>query len=303
MISRAVSLHEKTDYEEGKTINIGWNGPRPPRWPRPLESPSSTNSAPSNQEIISSSTPSVDAFQYLDNGIIRLGIDLSRGGSIGWLGPSSNQSLSLLNVHDFGREVQGSFYSGPNVFNPDGKCSEPGGWGQPWPWNPIGSGDVYLHASPVLNLTLSNDNTSAIVWTLPYQWACDHVPCDCLFEQHISLSGNAVEVTLTLHTNRNDTTFYPARTQELPAVYVTGDYCNLFTYNGSSPFTNDLITQQPAAWGTNAWSSFTSGERWMAFVNGSSFGVGVVSPAVAHFGSGFFNNGINGVYNCVPKGY
>jgi len=133
------------------TEGTSWNGPRPPRWPRPLESPSSTNtipsnSAPSNQDIISSSTPSVDAFQFLDNGIIRLGIDLSRGGSIGWLGPSSNQSLSLLNVHDFGREVQGSFYSGPNVFNPNGKCSEPGGWGQPWPWNPIGSGDVYLHA-------------------------------------------------------------------------------------------------------------------------------------------------------------
>jgi hypothetical protein len=249
------------------------------------------------------SSPSIDSFQYLDNGLIRLGIDLSRGGSIGWLGPSSNQSLSLLNIHDFGREVQGSFYSGPNVFNPDGKCSEPGGWGQPWPWNPIGSGDVYLHASPVLNLTISPDNTSAIVWTLPYQWACDHVPCDCLFEQHITLNGLAVEVALTLHTNRNDTTFYSARTQELPAVYITGDYCNLFTYNGSSPFTNDTITQQPAAWGTNAWSSFTSGERWMAFVNHSGYGVGVVSPAVAHFGSGFFNNGINGVYDCVPKNY
>jgi len=264
--------------------------PLSPRWP-------------STTSITSLSSPSVDTFQYLDNGVIRLGIDLSRGGSIGWLGPSSNQSLSLLNIHDFGREVQGSFYSGPNVFNPDGKCSEPGGWNQPWPWNPIGSGDVYLHASPVLNLTISSDNTSAIVWTLPYQWACDHVPCDCLFEQHIFLSNNAVEVSLTLHTNRNDTTFYPARTQELPAVYVTGDYCNLYTYNGSSPFSNDSITQQPAAWGTNAWSSFTSGERWMAFVNASLYGVGVVSPAVAHFGSGFFNNGINGVYDCIPHNY
>jgi hypothetical protein len=70
--------------------------PLSPRWP------STTSDA-------SLSSPSVDTFQYLDNGVIRLGIDLSRGGSIGWLGPSSNQSLSLLNIHDFGREVQGSF--------------------------------------------------------------------------------------------------------------------------------------------------------------------------------------------------
>ncbi len=81
-----------------------------------------------------------DSFRFLDNGVIRLGIDVSRGGTLGWLGPSSNTKLSLLNTHDYGRVVQGSFYSGPNPFDPEGKCSEPGGWGRPWPWNPIGAG-------------------------------------------------------------------------------------------------------------------------------------------------------------------
>ena len=74
--------------------------------------------------------PDVDSFTYLNNGIIRLGIDMSRGGALGWLGPADNSSLSLLNIHDFGRVVQGSFYSGPPVFDPEGKCSEPGGWGR-----------------------------------------------------------------------------------------------------------------------------------------------------------------------------
>ena len=78
------------------------------------------------------SSPAVDNFRFLDNGVIRLGIDTTRGGTIGWLGPSSDPALSLLNVHDYGRSVQGSFYSGPAVFNPEGKCSEPGGWGRPW---------------------------------------------------------------------------------------------------------------------------------------------------------------------------
>jgi hypothetical protein len=246
--------------------------------------------------------PSVDAFKFLDNGIIRLGIDTTRGGTLGWLGPSSNTSLSLLNIHDYGRVVQGSFYSGPDPFNPAGKCSEPGGWGRPWPWNPIGAGDVYMHAAPILNISLDPSNTSAVVWTQPMQWACDSVPCDCLFEQRIELVGSAVNVTLTLHASREDTTFYPGQTQELPAVYVIGDYCHLHTFNGSRPFSGDPAVEVPAAWGANAWSSFTSGERWMAFTNASGWGVGVVSPNVARFGAGFFNNGAIGVYDCVPRG-
>jgi hypothetical protein len=260
---------------------------------------------PRVHDVVSRSrgAPDVDTFTFLDNGVIRLGIDTSRGGTLGWLGPSSNSSFSILNIHDFGRVVQGSFYSGPSPFNPDGKCSEPGGWGRPWPWNPIGAGDVYVHAAPIVNVTVSPDSTSATVWTVPLQWACDDVPCDCLFEQRITLIGNAVEVALTMHTARADTTFYPAMTQELPAVYVIGDFCHLWTYNGTRPFSSDAAVEQPAVWGVNAWDSFTSGERWMAFTNASGWGVGVVSPGVAHFGAGFFNNGVIGTYNCTPRGY
>ena len=246
--------------------------------------------------------PDVDSFTYLDNGVVRLGIDLTRGGTLGWFGPSNNSSFSLLNIHDFGRVVQGSFYSGPNPFNPAGKCSEPGGWGQPWPWNPIGAGDVYVHAAPILNVTVSSDNASATVWTRPLQWACDNVPCDCAFEQSITLVDNAVQVKLTVHMARADLTFYPGYTQELPAVYVIGDYCHLWTYNETSPFTGDTAIEQPAVWGVNAWDAFTSGERWMAFTNASGWGVGVVSESVAHFGAGFFNNGKIGTYNCTPQG-
>ena len=150
-----------------------------------------------------------------------------------------------------------------------------------------------------MNVTVAPDNTSAVVWTLPLQWACDNVPCDCTFEQRIQLRGAAVEVQLTMHTARADTTVYPATTQELPAVYVTGDYCHLWTFNGSAPFTGAALAEQPATW---PWSSFTSGERWMAFANASGYGVGVVSPFVGRWGAGFFDNGKNGAYNCTPKG-
>jgi hypothetical protein len=268
-------------------------------YPQPMQ----YRSASYLQSGTTSSKPAVDDFTFLDNGVIRLGVDLTRGGTIGWLGPSSNKSLSLLNAHDFGRSVQGSFYSGPSPFDPAGKCSEPGGWGRPWPWNPIGSGDVYLHAAPILNVTINADNTSAVIWTRPLQWACDDVPCDCTFEQHVYLVGKSAQVSLIMHTARVDKTFYGAYAQEFPATYIVGDFCHLYTYNGSSPWNiNNPIVEQPAAWGANAWSNFLASERWMAFTNSTGYGVGVISDDVAHFGAGFFDNGKIGVYNCVPKG-
>lgn len=82
-------------------------------------------------------------------------------------------------------------------------------------------------------------------------------------------------------------------------MYVTGDFCHLWMHNGTHPFTNETLAEQPATW---PWSSFTSGERWLAFTNASGYGVGVVTPFVSHFGAGYYNNGANGAYDCVPKG-
>jgi hypothetical protein len=57
---------------------------------------------------------------WLDNGVIRVGADLELGGAITWLGPSGTEK-NLINNHDWGRQIQMSFYSGPVPFEPDGK--------------------------------------------------------------------------------------------------------------------------------------------------------------------------------------
>lgn len=54
-----------------------------------------------------------DNFVFLDNGVIRVGVDATRGGSIGFLAQSST-NYSVINTHDMGREIQLSFYGGPN---------------------------------------------------------------------------------------------------------------------------------------------------------------------------------------------
>ena len=54
-----------------------------------------------------------DSFVFLDNGVIRVGVDATRGGSIGYLAQSGT-NYSVINTHDMGREIQLSFYAGPN---------------------------------------------------------------------------------------------------------------------------------------------------------------------------------------------
>ena len=48
-----------------------------------------------------------DSFLFIANAFVRLGVDMSRGGAIGWLSTVAEPSKNLLNNHDFGRLVQG----------------------------------------------------------------------------------------------------------------------------------------------------------------------------------------------------
>jgi hypothetical protein len=62
---------------------------------------------------------SAENISYLDNGILRLGVDLNLGGSITYLAESSD-GVNMINSHDWGRQIQMSFYSGPQPFTPNG---------------------------------------------------------------------------------------------------------------------------------------------------------------------------------------
>ena len=64
-----------------------------------------------------------DSFTYIDNGVVKLGIDMGRGGAIGYFSASGSKN-NMVNCHDMGREIQLSFYAGPNFYNPDGKCDK-----------------------------------------------------------------------------------------------------------------------------------------------------------------------------------
>jgi hypothetical protein len=237
-------------------------------------------------------TSVAERMSYLDNGTIRIGVDLDLGGSITHLSMSRNGE-NLINSHDLGRQVQQSYYSGPKPFGQ----AHPG-W-KDWPWNPIGSGDVYGHPSRVLNH--SNDGKVLYVETTPMQWALNGVPGDCTFETWITLEGNSALVRCRLNNRRVDRTQYPAQPQELPAVYTVGRFHRLFTYDGPDPFTGAPLRQVQNS--GPPWTFWTASENWAALVDDGGRGVGVVHPGVYSFIGGFHGEPGRGGPQDDPTGY
>ena len=163
---------------------------------------------------------------------------------------------------------QQSYYSGPQPFGTP-HPSYPN-----WPWNPVAGGDVYGHPSTILEQT--NDGTTIYVKRIPKQWALNNVDSESTMEEWITLEQNVVKVRCRLTNARSDTTFYAARSQELPAIYTNPPFTKIFTYNGSSPFSGGALTQIVKA--GPPWTSFMATESWTALVDNSNFGVGLYHP-------------------------
>ena len=214
------------------------------------------------------------AVSYLDNGTIRLGIDLDKGGSITYLGSKTGNTLNLINSHDLGREIQQSYYSRRPPGNPYSTTI----------WNPIQAGDIHGNSSPVVDWR--NTGGELYVKTAPIDWFLDNVSGECTMETWITLNGNIATVHNRLTNQRTDTTqqynaiFIP---QELPAIYTVGTLNRLVSYIGTEPFTGDATTTLVGA----PWTAFRATENWAAYVNDSDFGLGVFSPHSVMFGGGF----------------
>ncbi len=248
---------------------------------------------PTFLSIVTLAAPaSAERMSYLDNGSIRIGVDLDLGGTITYLSDSKTGE-NIVNSHDLGRQIQQSYYSGPHPFGE----AHPGWKG--WPWNPIGSGDVYHHPSRAIEQ--SNDEKTLFVKTIPMQWALNNVPGDCTFETRITLEGRVAHVSCRLTNQRVDKTQYPAQDQELPAVYTIGKLHRLFTYEGSRPFTGEPLSQIKNA--GPPWANWKGTEHWAALVDDHGNGLGVVHPGVYTFIGGFHDKPGQGGPKDNPTGY
>jgi hypothetical protein len=241
--------------------------------------------------------PNDDKFSYLDNGEIKVGVGLELGGSIGYLADSKNGE-SVINIHDLGRFVGQSYYSGPKPFG----TAHPS-W-KDWPWNPVSAGDVY--GNPAKIVDKKNDGKSIYVKSIPMQWALKNVPGDCQFETWITLKGRTVQIRNRLTNKRKDHTQYPANDQELPGCYTIGKLHRLMTYVGDEPFSDKTLEEIPKVKSKDdkaEWTPFIATEHWAALVDESDWGLGVVNPGVYRFLGGFYGKQFKGGPRDDATGY
>ena len=190
---------------------------------------------------------------YLDNGVIRVGVNRDDGGKIAFLaaasGPRSGTNLVFQSEQSYYRNELG----------------------QPPFWA--------ANADNATVLTSSNDGrtnyTKAVPQSLP-------PTCECTIEQWVTIDGSAVHVRNRLSNYLSDAGRYPASYQELPALYTRGPAYRLITYDRGAPYTNGPLREGTHADGGELFQTpgpaFSATEHWAALVGDDDFGVGLFEP-------------------------
>jgi hypothetical protein len=194
--------------------------------------------------------------EFLDNGIIRLGIDRSAGGSIFHFGPSGDHAPNLLNHYDKGRFIQQSYYG-----REDGSS-----WaGKPWRWNPVQGGGYRGEAADSVEIRREGD--SFRITSKPRHWATGEVVDDAHMESVITLRGHVAEIEFTFRYTGDEN--HPPHHQEMPAVFVDANYPNLVYGSGGG-----------VEWKMPGWPNerVDADDHWAGYVDADGWGLGVHFP-------------------------
>lgn len=200
-------------------------------------------------------------FRYIDNGEIRLGVDLSGGGSIFYFA-ESNAGRNLLNHFDKGRFIQQSYYG-----DKDGSF-----WAkQPWRWNPVQGGGYLGEPAKVLKSKIRKK--TLYLKSRPKHWATGADIDSAVMETDISLKGNMARIRFLFSYSGQHT--HQKCSQELPAVFVDYDLPNLVFYSGKNPWKDEPLKQVVPGWPNEAQQS---DECWAAYTDSTGWGIGVFTP-------------------------
>ena len=146
-----------------------------------------------------------DNFYYIENGTVRLGVDLNGGGSVFYFAETKTQR-NLLNHYDKGRYIQQSYYGAI-----DGSI-----WSdKPWRWNPVQGGGYKGEPAKILDRKFEKDQ----LWirSRPKHWATGQDIQDGIMEENITLNGNVAHIRYKfIYSGAID---HPKSHQELPAVF------------------------------------------------------------------------------------
>ncbi len=201
---------------------------------------------------------------FLDNGTIRLGVDLESGGSVFHFSRGPKQR-NLLNHHDRGRFIQQSWYGVPDGTHWNDKK---------WCWNPVQGGD--WRGNPGKLLEQKKTETTLYTRSTPRHWSgCVDVP-EAKMEQWITLEGELAHVRYRF--TYNGEVEHPKKHQEMPAVFVDHALPNLVFHaagDDEKPWSDGKLTRIVPGWPNKGhWR----GECWAAYVDDEDHGIGVFTP-------------------------
>lgn len=196
---------------------------------------------------------------YLDNGVLRLGVNRSGGAALGWLS-ESGRDRNVLNRFDLGRYLQQSWYGEADGSDWNGK---------PWRWNPVQAGNWRNRPSRVTEFAATETTVRAT--TVPVHWATGEALEEVVLRQAIELRGPLVSIDFEMRYSGE--TEHPVQDQELPAVFVDDAYPYLHFF---APGDTEPRRIRPG-WPNERHSL---AQPWVAYTDGEGRGIGVLVPGV-----------------------
>jgi hypothetical protein len=201
-------------------------------------------------------------WEHLDNGVVRIGIDKSRGACIGYFAESKTRR-NLLNNYDEGRFIQQSYYG-----RPDGSK-----WnGKPWVYNPVQGGHSKGKRSRLLKFTRDQEKKTISARVEPLSWASGVACPEALMGVTISLEGPLARVRFRMdYTGKDQSAIHD---QEMPAVFTDAELPNLvYSENGK-------LKRRVPGW-PNERGKAT--ENWVAYLDDKDWGIGICTPGTETF--------------------
>lgn len=198
-------------------------------------------------------------WEYLDNGVVRIGVDRSRGAAIGYFGDAKTQR-NLLNHNDEGRFIQQSYYG-----DKDGSM-----WGKnPWTYNPVQGGSYKGEDATTLDFKKTNNQLYAKVE--PLNWANAKRCPEAIMQEWITLDGPIAKIRMRM--DYTGPTQQHKAHQEMPAMFVDYALPNLVMEKDGK-----LIRKIPEELNKAGVQTVEYDTGWLAYVDDKDFGIGIYTP-------------------------
>lgn len=210
---------------------------------------------------------------FLENGVVKAGIDRAKGGAITWLS-SVSYPRNLVNSADPGRLIQQSYYAGLRL---DRRAEGQSKAWSPWAWNPIQGGGVGSWARVTEFKRLADGTLFAE--TIPNLWDMPNEPAAAVMRQWTAFEPGMPDTLVVrcefVAQRAPGDRWGPARLspQEIPACYFTRNFSVMQSYLGDGAWRDERQPPGPP------WGRTTPPRQAMAFFTADGQGVAVFSPA------------------------